>query len=129
VQWSGAAYLAWLGWRMIRAQPGDAPVLQLQAGHYFRQALVITLLNPKAIVFYLAFFPLFVRQDHPHIQLVFVIMAVTIAVLTFLYGLVVTLLAHRFSTRMRENTRLTLWLNRVAGVLMLGFGLRLALSR
>jgi len=30
---------------------------------------------------------------------------------------------------MRENTRLTLWLNRVAGVLMLGFGLRLALSR
>jgi threonine/homoserine/homoserine lactone efflux protein len=129
VQWSGAAYLAWLGWRMIRAQPGDAPVLQLQAGHYFRQALVITLLNPKAIVFYLAFFPLFVRQDHPHIQLVFVVMAVTIAVLTFLYGLVVTLLAHRFSTRMRENTRLTLWLNRVAGVLMLGFGLRLALSR
>ena len=60
VQWLGAGYLAWLGWRMITVKPGDAPVLQMRAGHYFRQAFAITLLNPKAIVFYMAFFPLFV---------------------------------------------------------------------
>lgn len=129
VQWSGAAYLAWLGWRMLRARPGDAPVLNLQAGHYAKQALLITLLNPKAIVFYLAFFPLFVRQDHPQLHGVFVLMAATIAVLTFLYGLVVTLLAHRLSATLRERTQITVWLNRIAGGLMLGFGLRLALSR
>jgi leucine efflux protein len=35
-------------------------VLHIRPGHYFRQALTITLLNPKAIVFYMAFFPLFV---------------------------------------------------------------------
>ena len=129
VQWSGAVYLAWLGWRMIRAKPGDAPVLNLKTGHYFRQALLITLLNPKAIVFYLAFFPLFVRQDHPQFVWVFVSMAATIALLTFLYGLMVTFLAHRLSSRLREQKHLTVWLNRVAGGLMLGFGLRLALSR
>ena len=38
VQGLGAAYLAWMGFRMIRAKPGDAPVLNLKAGHYFRQA-------------------------------------------------------------------------------------------
>jgi hypothetical protein len=59
VQWLGAAYLAWLGAKMLLAKPGDAPVLKMKTGHYFRQTLLITLLNPKAIVFYLAFFPLF----------------------------------------------------------------------
>jgi leucine efflux protein len=45
---------------MLLAKPGAAPVLNIQPRHYFRQALMITLLNPKAIVFYMAFFPLFV---------------------------------------------------------------------
>ena len=72
VQWLGAGYLAWLGLRMLLAKPGDAPVLQIRAGHYFRQAFAITLLNPKAIVFYMAFFPLFVdparHGRHRHLR-------------------------------------------------------------
>ena len=53
MQWLGAAYLAWLGFRMLTARPGDKPVLNILPRHYFRQAAVITLLNPKAIVFYI----------------------------------------------------------------------------
>src|SRR5574343_1474385 len=60
LQWLGAVYLAWLGLRMLRARPGSAPAIQIRSGHYLRQALVITLLNPKAIMFYVAFFPLFI---------------------------------------------------------------------
>ena len=63
VQWLGAAYLAWLGGRMLLAKPGAAPVLNIRPRHYLRQALTITLLNPKAIVFYMAFFPLFVDPE------------------------------------------------------------------
>ena len=66
VQWLGAAYLAWLGVKMLMAKPGDAPVLKMKTGHYFRQTLLITLLNPKAIVFYLAFFPLFIDPVQHH---------------------------------------------------------------
>ena len=89
VQWLGAGYLAWLGLRMILAKPGDKPVLQIRAGQYFRQAFAITLLNPKAIVFYMAFFPLFVDPAQHAGVLTFAVMAATIAALTFLYGLVV----------------------------------------
>ncbi len=52
VQWLGAAYLAWLGWRMLVTKAGDAPVIQIRAGQYFRQSMAITLINPNAIVFY-----------------------------------------------------------------------------
>lgn len=129
VQWLGAGYLAWLGFRMITAKAGDAPVITIHAGQYFRQALMITLLNPKAIVFYMAFFPLFVDPAHHRGLVTFGVMAATIAVLTFLYGLVVTLLTRHFAERLRANPTATRWLNRLAGTMLLGFGLKLALSR
>ena len=64
VQWLGAAYLAWLGGKMLLAKPGAKPVLHIEPRRYFQQAALITLLNPKAIVFYMAFFPLFVDPVH-----------------------------------------------------------------
>ena len=129
VQWLGAAYLAWLGWTMWTAQPGDAPVLNIRPRHYFQQALAITLLNPKAIVFYMAFFPLFVDPRH-HLGLIsFAVMAATIAALTFLYGLGMTLLTHHLAERMRANPRVVRGLEKLAGVFLIGFGVKLATSK
>ncbi len=129
IQWLGAVYLAWLGWKMLSAQPGDAPVLNIRPRQYFQQALAITLLNPKAIVFYMAFFPLFVDPKH-HLGLVsFAVMAATIAVLTFLYGLGMTLLTHHLAERMRANPMVGRVLEKVAGIFLVGFGIKLAISK
>jgi leucine efflux protein len=129
VQWLGAAYLAWLGWRLWRAGPDDAPVLTMRPGHWFRQACTITLLNPKAIVFYMAFFPLFVDPTRPPSLHTFAAMAATIAVLTFAYCSTVVLLTHRLAERMRQRPWVTQALQKLAGTLLIGFGLKLALSR
>jgi threonine/homoserine/homoserine lactone efflux protein len=129
VQWLGAAYLAWLGFLMIKARPGDAPVLNIRPRHYFRQALTITLLNPKAIVFYMAFFPLFVDPER-HLGLVtFGFMAVTIAALTFLYGLAVVLLTRQLARRLDASPRIGQAFNKLAGLFLIGFGIKLAISR
>ena len=129
VQWLGAGYLAWLGLRMVLARPGDKPVLRMRAGHYFRQAFTITLLNPKAIVFYMAFFPLFVDPTRHAGFATFAVMAATIAALTFVYGVVVTLLTHNLAEKLRANPKVGRLLTRIAGTFMIGFGLKLALSR
>jgi leucine efflux protein len=129
VQWLGAAYLAWLGFKLVMAKPGDAPVLELKPHHYLRQAFVITVFNPKAIVFYMAFFPLFVDPAVHQGLVTFAFMAITIAALTFCYGLVVVLLAHFLAERIRASDRATSALNKTAGVLLIGFGLKLALSK
>lgn len=129
VQWLGAAYLAWLGVRMLLAKPGDQPVLNIQAGHYFRQAGLITLLNPKAIVFYVAFFPLFIDPAHHQGLLTFGVMAVTIAALTFAYGLIVVLLVHYLAERLRAQPWIGRVLEKTAGVFLIGFGLKLAVGK
>jgi leucine efflux protein len=129
VQWMGAAYLAWLGLRMITAKPGSQPILNIQPRHYFRQALVITVLNPKAIVFYMAFFPLFVDPARHQGLLTFGVMAATIAALTLLYCVTVVLLTHHLAERLRASPRLTQGLEKVAGIFLIGFGVKLALTK
>ena len=126
IQWAGAAYLIGLGYSLFNAKPGDAPVLNMKPDHYFRQALIITVLNPKAIVFYMAFFPLFVDPAIHQGVLTFAVMSATIAALTFAYGLAVVLLVHFLAERVRANPIVTLMLNKLAGVLLIGFGLKLA---
>jgi threonine/homoserine/homoserine lactone efflux protein len=129
VQYAGAIYLAWLGVLMMRAKPGDAPVLRMEPRRFFRQAMLITLLNPKAIVFYMAFFPLFVDPARHQGLLTFGVMAVTIAALTFLYCVVVIAITHFAADRMRASPRVGVWLNRVAGAMLVGFGVKLALGK
>lgn len=129
VQWLGAAYLAWLGFKMLTAKPGDAPVLNIRPRQYFQQAFTITLLNPKAIVFYMAFFPLFVDPAKHQGLLTFGAMAVTVAFLTFLYGLTAVLLTHFLAERMRANPAIGRVLEKLAGVFLIGFGIKLALSK
>lgn len=129
VQWAGAVYLAWLGVKMLMAKPGDAPILQIKPHHYFRQALLITLLNPKAIVFYMAFFPLFVDPKLHQGMTTFAVMAATIAGLTFLYGLTSVLITHFLAERIRSSPKATSLLNKAAGVFLIGFGIKLAVSK
>ncbi|HSV59327.1 MAG TPA: LysE family transporter [Variovorax sp.] len=128
VQWLGAAYLAWLGFRMLRAKPGAAPVLNIHPRQYLRQAFLITLLNPKAIVFYMAFFPLFVDPARHQGLTTFGVMALTIASLTFAYCLTMVLLTHFLAERIRANPRISTALEKLAGVFLLGFGVKLAIS-
>lgn len=129
VQWAGAIYLAWLGGKMLLAKPGAAPVLNIKPRHYLRQALMITLLNPKAILFYMAFFPLFVDPARQQGLVTYAFMATTIAALTFLYGLAATLLTHFLAERVRANPLISRVLEKVAGLFLVGFGIKLALSK
>jgi leucine efflux protein len=129
VQWVGAGYLAWLGGFMLTAKPGAAPVLNIRPRQFLRQAFFITLLNPKAILFYMAFFPLFVDPQRQQGLVTYAFMAATIAVLTFLYGLAATLITHFFAERVRANPKTSLVLEKVAGVFLIGFGVKLVASQ
>jgi leucine efflux protein len=129
LQWLGAAYLAWLGFKMVTVKAGDKPLLNITAGHYFKQSLAITLLNPKAVMFYLAFFPQFIDPATHQGWKTYTLLSVTIFVLLFLYGAIAVLLTHYLAERIRANPRVTDVLQKVAGVFLIGFGVKLALGK
>jgi len=126
VQYAGAAYLAWIGLRLIFAKEGAASPIRIEPRHYLRQALLITLLNPKAIVFYMAFFPLFINPTTHRGAVTFAAMAATIALITAVYCLTLCAFAGAVSSKVRAHKRFARWLERLAGVFLVGFGIRLA---
>jgi len=114
------------GLQYAGAKAGATQTITLRPGHFARQAFFITLMNPKAIVFYMAFFPLFIDADQHRGFVTFATMAVTIAILTLAYCLTLCAFASAISERVRAHRRLSLLLQRAAGVALIGFGLKLA---
>ena len=129
VQWLGATYLAWLGIKMLLAKPGDAPILTMKPSHYFRQSLIITLLNPKAIVFYMAFFPLFIDPATNLGLKTYLALTLTSSALAVLYCSTSVMLTHFLANRFRANPVLGRALEKIAGLFLVGFGIKLAISK
>jgi threonine/homoserine/homoserine lactone efflux protein len=129
VRFAGAAYLVWLGVRLIRAPSqaidADAPPPPPRGG-FFLQGLLVLLSNPKVLVFFGAFIPQFVdmEKDHvPQVALLGITFMVTAGVTDAIYALLAGRARHFFSAR---RTRL---LSRVSGGFMIGGGIWLALVR
>jgi leucine efflux protein len=125
VQYAGAAYLAWIGLHLIFAREGKPAPIRIEPRRYARQAFLITLLNPKAIVFYMAFFPLFIDPATHRGALTFAAMAATIATITALYCLTLCAFAQAVAAKVRAHRQAARWLERLAGVFLIGFGIRL----
>jgi threonine/homoserine/homoserine lactone efflux protein len=126
VQYAGAAYLVIIGLRLALGSGAALRPVPIHGRHFFRQALLITLLNPKAIVFYMAFFPLFIDPATQRGFVTFGAMALTIAGLAFAYGLLLAVLAHAVTARVKTHRSLLRVLERLAGTVLVAFGIRLA---
>ena len=125
VQYLGAAYLGWIGLRLIFSRAGSASPVRIEPRDYARQAFLITLLNPKAIVFYMAFFPLFIDPAAHRGAVTFIAMAATIAAITAIYCLTLCAFARAISERVRAHRRTAAALQRLAGLFLVGFGIKL----
>ena len=126
LQVAGAGYLGWLGLKMLLARDGEGGLpVRVTPGHYLRQGFLITLSNPKAIVFYMAFFPLFIDPARQQGLWTFAFMALLIALITAVWCLALCAGADAVAAYVRAHRRLAWALQRLAGLALLGFGLRL----
>jgi len=83
------------------------------------------LLNPKAIIFYMAFFPLFIDPAQHRGMVTFGAMALTIAAITAMYCLLLCAFAGAVSEQVRAHQRLARGLEKLAGLFLVGFGIKL----
>jgi leucine efflux protein len=126
VQYLGVAYLVFVGLQLLRTGGRAGTLLPMQAGRWLRQAFLITLINPKAIVFYMAFFPLFIDPARYQGASTLLAMGLTISAITLVYGSLLLLAGQWAARRLRAHRKLGQWLARLAGVTLIGFGARLA---
>jgi threonine/homoserine/homoserine lactone efflux protein len=129
VRLAGAAYLVWLGIKLIRVPvegvESDAPPPPPRGG-FFLQGLLVSLSNPKLLVFFGAFIPQFVDMSRDHVSQV-TLLGVTFMVIAGITDAMYALLAGRARTFFSaQRTRL---LSRVSGGFMIGGGIWLALTR
>lgn len=138
IKYGGAAYLGYVGLTMLRGawrrwrsrNDPDAPRLvdaaEPTVRSPFRRAAVISLLNPKAILFFISFFIQFVDPTYPYPALSFLLLGLIAQVASVLYLTVLILTGTYLAAQFRQRRRLAAATTTGVGVLFLGFGLKLA---
>lgn len=130
LQWIGILYLMWLGVGLLRAPATGTETATARppsGWDCFRQAFTVTLTNPKAIMFFMAFFPLFLAPDSPPVTLA--IMMAHVTGLSLLYQAGLVLVGRAVAVRLARFPSAGLIARRTVGVGLIGFGLKLALQR
>jgi threonine/homoserine/homoserine lactone efflux protein len=133
VKYAGAAYLAFLGIRMIldaRSQPESVPVeATASARNPFWQGIATEVLNPKTALFFLSFIPQFVNRDLGHVFWQFVILGSISVGLNTSADLLVTFFAGPLGERIRSSAKFRRTQRSATGAIMIGLGAYLALSK
>ena len=136
VKWLGAGYLVWLGAGLLLARrSGATPVVERAARTpaqnlraVFLQGMLTNVLNPKIVLFFLAFLPQFVDHAGGAQGWAFLLLGVVFDVNGTLFNLGVAWLAARTGARIGRAQALGAWLRRTTGLVFVGLGLRLALA-
>jgi threonine/homoserine/homoserine lactone efflux protein len=130
VKWVGAAYLVYLGlklWRAPVGDPGQVDISETRPGRIFAHAYVVTALNPKGIVFFVAFLPQFLDMTRPVLPQMAILVATFVSLATVnaaLFGLMAS--SARRAVRKPSAQRLV---NRIGGSFLIGAGLLTAAWR
>jgi threonine/homoserine/homoserine lactone efflux protein len=129
LKWAGAAYLAWLGVRLILNPRSrfDLEAQGPQRGNWLARGFLNNLLNPKIGVFYVSFLPQFVPAHTAVGPFIFLLAAIhaLLGVIWFAALIAATSPMKRWLARQA----VVRWIDRVTGAVFIGFGLRLALDR
>lgn len=133
VKYAGAAYLGWVGLSLLRqalanwrGQAGGCGVPLAEASKPFRRALLISLMNPKAILFFVSFFIQFVDPQAAQPALAFLILGVIVQVLSALYLSALIFAGAYLAAQFRRRQRLAAAGTASVGGVFLGFGVKLA---
>ncbi len=135
VKWAGAIYLVFLGIRMIATRPSFLENLKGNGAtrgdiaRIYRQGVLTNVLNPKVALFFMSFLPQFIQPAQPYGPLPFLILGASFLVTGTLWCLALTFFAARMTHALRHHPATGHWLHKCSGMIFIGFGLKIALTR
>jgi homoserine/homoserine lactone efflux protein len=128
LRYAGAAYLVWLGWKLLRApeaiaEPGVAPAPK---GGFFLQGFLVIMANPKALIFFGAFIPQFIDPKGHYVAQLALLGVTAMLIALVSDGAYAVLTGRAGSLLSRKRVRLV---SRLSGACLIGGGVWLALTR
>jgi len=129
VKYAGAAYLVWLGIRMIRTRNAELSVETAPPSQgAFRQGIFTEVLNPKTALFFLSFIPQFITPERSHVFLQFLVLGALSVLLNTAADLVVVLLASPLERKLKNSPKFRRRQRVASGLGMIGLGAYVALA-
>ncbi len=131
VKYAGAAYLIFLGVKTLLTRPQLSEEKKTEAmtlPKVFSQAVVINILNPKAVLFFLAFLPQFIRAERGNITAQILILGSMVAIIGFISGSFYSLVAGSIGKRLRGNVKFLQGQRYFAGTVYIILGAATALT-
>ena len=140
LKWVGAAYLVWMGVKLLLARAAASPMLAVSVGQdaagsealplsrIWRQGFLTNVLNPKVALFFLAFVPQFIDPHSEHKLLAFVLLGLIFNLNSLPINFGYAWLGAWASRRLALVQHALRWVDRAAGLLFIGFGAKLAAS-
>ena len=132
IKYIGAVYLVYLGIRMI----ADKTKLQFKENlndaskkslYIYRDAALTNIFNPKVAMFFIAFLPQFIEPTYKSSIIPFITLGLTFTFTGTLWCIVLALFSSQIFLRLRNNQKLSFYLNKTCGVILIGLGIKLAL--
>jgi threonine/homoserine/homoserine lactone efflux protein len=132
IKYAGAAYLIYIGWKTLRSgaahlENGNGKILSPKA--IFIQSITANILNPKVALFFLAFFPQFIKPQNGSTALQMIMLGSVFITCTFIVFSLSGLLAGSMGDWLKKNEKAGALLNKAAGVILIALGLSLALHK
>src|SRR5712675_3005013 len=129
VKYAGAAYLVWLGIRMIRTRNAEMPAqTAAPAQGSFRQGILTEALNPKTALFFLSFIPQFIVAGRGHVFLQFIVLGTISVLLNTIADLVVVFMAAPLERKLKNSVKFRRRQRLASGLGMIGLGAYVAFA-
>lgn len=125
MQFAGAAYLAYMGAALVWKKAQATSIIDLKQGRFFTQGLILTLLNPKAVMFYMAFFPQFIDAEKHLGFITLFVMAVMVASMVFVYSVVFCALTTVLIQPFQRHPKISRYFEQLAGVSLFFFAIKM----
>jgi len=129
VRLAGAVYLTFLGLKLVFRKTKTESILVPNRDKSFLQAVSITLLNPKAIFFFMAFFPMFLRTSEHSRFLAYAAMAIAFQLISMTYLSILICASSWTALALRRNSLTRVVLEKLCGCVFIAFGMKVALMK
>jgi RhtB (resistance to homoserine/threonine) family protein len=133
IKYLGAAYLIFIGVAKLLQRANPAPATDLPglrasttAWNDYRSGVLTNVLNPKVGLFFIAFFPQFIRREMLESYTPFLVLGITYALIALVWLLALSWLAGSVSHRLRETRAFSLWMDRTSGAVFVALGAKVA---